>query len=139
MKGPATYLNFDGNCRDAMKFYERCFGGELSLVAFGDMQGPGAPPPGMKDRVMHARLMKGSDVILMASDTMPGQGLPYRQGTNFWIMVPCESTAEVDKLFAVLSENGRVTMPLQSTFWAARFGMLTDQFGIQWMLNFDKA
>jgi PhnB protein len=138
MKGPVTYLNFDGNCRDAMKFYERCFGGELSLMTFGDMQGPCAPPSEMKDRIMHARLTKGSEVFLMSSDTMPGQGAPYQQGNNFWIMLPCESVEEVDRLFSALGQKGQVTMPLQTTFWAARFGMLTDQFGIHWMLNFDR-
>jgi len=137
MKEPVTYLNFDGNCRQAMRFYERCFGGELSLMPFSEMQG-GNFPPEAKDRIMHARLSKGTAVLLMASDTMPGHGYDFRQGSNFSIMVPCESAEEIDKLFAALGENGQVTMPLQNTFWSARFGMLTDQFGINWMLNFEK-
>lgn len=136
MKGTITYLNFDGNCRDAMQFYERCFGGELFLMKFSE--GGGNIPPDTGERIMHARLTSGH-AQLMASDTMPGHGLPFRQGNNFWIMVPCESTDEVDRLFAALGVKGQVTMPLQSTFWAARFGMLTDQYGINWMLNFEKA
>jgi len=136
MKAPITYLNFDGNCREAMQFYERCFGGELFLMKFSE--GGANVPPESQDRIMHSRLSFGA-AQLMASDTVPGQGLPYRQGTNYWIMVPCESANEIDRIFSALSDKGQATMPLQSTFWAARFGILTDQFGINWMLNFEKA
>lgn len=137
MKEAATYLNFDGNCREAMQFYEKCFGGELILMPFS--QSPGSIPPETKDRVMHARLSINSKPLLMASDSMPGAGAPLVTGNNFSIMVPCESAGEVDKLFAALSEKGHVIMPVNETFWAARFGMVTDQFGINWMLNFEKA
>jgi PhnB protein len=97
---------------------------------------PGDVPPEAKDRIMHACLMKDSKVLLMASDTLPGS--PCLQGSNFRVMIPCESAEEIDRLFGTLGQNGRVTMPLQSTFWAARFGMVKDQFGINWMLNFEK-
>ena len=137
MKGPVTYLNFDGNTREAMQFYARCFGAELSLMPFSEMQGANIPAE-LKDRIMHARLAKGPTVLLMASDTMPGQGFPLQVGNNFSVMIACESVEEIDKLFAALGQNGEVKMPLQNTFWAARFGMLTDQFGINWMLNFEK-
>jgi PhnB protein len=118
-----------------MKFYERCFGGELTLMPFSES--PGDFPPEAKNRVMHARLAKGSSVVLMASDIMPGQ--PFAQGSNFFIMVPCESVEEIDRLFNALSEKGQILMPLSDTFWAARFGMVKDQFGVSWMLNFEKA
>jgi PhnB protein len=72
----------------------------------------------------------------MASDTMPG--MPFQQGNNFAINIACESVEEIDKFFAALGEKGKVIMALQETFWAARFGMLTDQFGIGWMFNFEK-
>ena len=133
MKEIVTYLNFDGNCRDAMRFYERCLGGELQMMPFAE--GPRDIPKEAKDRIMHAKLTKGT-TVLMASDIMPG--MQFQQGTNFSLCVATENLEETEKLFAALGEGGRVTMPLQDTFWGARFGMLTDQFGINWMLNFEK-
>ena len=133
MKELATYLNFNGNCRDAMKFYERCLGGELHMMPFSEV--PGNYPPEAKDRIMHARLTNGP-AVLMASDTMPG--MTFQQGTNFAIAVQCQSQEELERLFNAMSEKGKITMPLQDTFWGARFGMLTDQFGINWMFNFEK-
>ncbi len=132
MKGIVTYLNFDGNCREAMQFYAKCLGAELQMSPFSDV--PGNPAPEAKDRIMHASLTKGSAELLMASDTPPG--MPLQQGNNLSVSVHCESVQEIDALFAALGENGKVSMPLQDTFWGARFGMLTDQFGIQWMFNF---
>ncbi len=133
MKELITYLNFNGNCRDAMNFYKRCFGGELQMMPFSEA--PGDHPPEAKDRIMHARLVNGA-AVLMASDTMPG--MPFHQGNNFAITVNCQSQEELERFFAAISERGKVTMPLQDTFWGARFGMLTDQFGINWMFNFEK-
>ena len=132
MKAVVTYLNFDGNCREAMTFYAKCLGGELLLTPFSEM--PGNHPPEIKDRIMHARVTKGSPV-LMASDMMPG--MPFHPGTGFSISIMCESIEEIDRIFAALSEGGEVGMPLADQFWGARFGMLTDKFGIHWMLNFD--
>jgi PhnB protein len=134
MKPFITYLTFDGNCREAMKFYERCFAAELQLMPFSEM--PGEVPKDAKDRVMHGRLAKNDVVLLMASDSMPG--MPIRQGSNFSINVPCDSVEEIERLFAAVGEEGKVTMALQDTFWGARFGMLTDRFGINWMFNFEK-
>ena len=133
MKQVVTYLNFDGNCRQAMEFYAKCLGAELEMMPFS--VAPGDPSPETKDRIMHARLSKGSLNLLMASDLQPG--MPFQQGNNISVSVDCESVPEIEKLFAALSEKGKVGMPLQDTFWGARFGMLTDQFGIHWMFNFD--
>jgi PhnB protein len=133
MKEMVTYLNFDGNCRQAMTFYQRCLGGELHMMPFSEV--PGDHPKEAKDRIMHARLANGS-AVLMASDTMPG--MPFQRGTNFAIAAMTESLEETERLFSALSENGKTTMPLQDTFWGARFGMITDQFGINWMFNFEK-
>ena len=135
MKQVVTYLNFDGNCRQAMEFYAKCLGAELQLMPFSDA--PGNASPQTKDRIMHARLSKGALELLMASDTQPG--MPLHQGNNVSVSVNCESVAEIDTLFAALGEKGNVGMPLQDTFWGARFGMLTDQFGIHWMFNFAHA
>lgn len=136
MKEINSYLTFNGNCREAMEFYKKCLGGELQLIPFSEM--PGDLPKeakGAKDGIMHARLAKGA-VALMASDTMPGHA--FQQGNNFSIAIQCESPQEVDELFTALGEKGKATMPVQETFWAARFGMVTDQFGINWMFNFEK-
>jgi PhnB protein len=83
---------------------------------------------------MHARLSNGK-TLLMASDTVPGR--PFQQGNNFSVSIHCESLPEIEKLFTALAENGKVSMPLDDAFWGARFGMLTDQFGIHWMLNYE--
>ena|ERR1035438_2262216 len=137
MKDVVTYLSFDGNCREAMEFYQQCFGAELYLLPFSEV--PGALPEEAgeaKDRIMHATLRKGS-TLLMAADTLPGA--PFQQGNNFSVIIHCESLPEIERLFTALGENGKVTMALQETFWAGRFGTLTDQFGISWMFNLEKA
>jgi len=130
MKAFNAYLNFDGNARDAMTFYQKCLGADLDLQPFGDIKAPG--PPGSENRVMHARLTKGT-AVLMASDTMPGS--QYVQGNNVFINIDCDSVPEIEKLFEAFGAGGNVMMPLQDTFWGARFGMLTDKFGVQWMFN----
>ena len=131
MRGMQTYLTFDGQTRDAMTFYQKALGGELNIQTFRDAKMDA--PKGSEDRVIHANIMQKGRAILMASDTMPG--MPYTQGNNFSISVECESVAEEEKLFAALSDGGKVTMPLQDTFWGAHFGMVTDRFGINWMFN----
>ena len=137
MKEINTYLMFNGNCRQAMTFYQKALGAELQLMTYGEA--PADMPKDMsqdsKDRIIHARLSKGA-AVLMASDTPPGKECPA--GSNFSVSIACESKAEVDRFFATLGEKGKVTMPLQDTFWNAYFGMLTDQFGINWMFNFEK-
>jgi PhnB protein len=137
MKEIVTYLNFDGTTREAMTFYSVCLGGKLDLISFGDHMAGGMPKEmePAKDRIMHARLGKGSTTFLMASDTMPG--IPLQAGNNFSISVHCESAEEIDRLFAALGEGGTARMPVQDASWGARFGMLTDKFGIQWIFNFE--
>ena len=136
MKEINAYLTFDGNCREAMKFYEKCLGAELHMMPFSEMpKGQFEVPPEAKDRIMHAKLTKGA-AVLMASDAMPG--MPFQKGNNFSVAISCESVDEIERLFSAFSEKGKVTMPLQDTFWGARFGMITDQFGIQWMFDLEK-
>jgi PhnB protein len=132
MKAFQPYLNFDGQTREAMTFYNSCIGGELAIQTFGDVKAPG--PPGSENRVLHARITKGS-AVLMASDTMPE--MPFTQGNNIHINVDCDSLEEIERVFAALAEGGNVTMPLQDQFWGARFGMLLDKFGIHWMFNYE--
>jgi len=138
MKEINSYLIFNGNCRDAMKFYEKCLGAELHMMTFGEgpcPDGKSGPPPETKDLIMHARLSKGS-LVLMASDNMPG--MDFHQGNNCSLALGCESIAEIETLFAALTEKSTIKMPLQETFWATRFAMFIDQFGVHWMLNLDK-
>jgi PhnB protein len=132
MKAVTTYLFFNGTCKAAMEFYKQCLGGELYIMPFGEA--PGGPKDGpAADRIMHAALKQDS-LIVMASDTRPED--PLQAGTNFSICVDCDSREEQSKFFSAMSAGGKVTMPLQDTFWGAHFGMLTDRFGIGWMFNY---
>lgn len=133
MKAMNNYLIFNGNCREAMQFYGKALGGDLQLLRFSD--GPTQCPDAAKDRIMHARLMNG-EAVLMASDNMPG--MDYQQGNNWFVNVNCETVEEIDKAFAAVGDKGTIKMPLQETFWAKRFGMLTDRFGVNWMFNLEK-
>jgi PhnB protein len=133
MKDLTSYLTFDGHTREAMEFYKSCLGGELFMMTFGDSPMPA--PPESKNRIMHAKLTAGT-LNLMASDAMPG--MPFQKGNNFSLALACDSKQEAEKLFAALGSGGNVTMPLQETFWAAQFGMVTDKFGVHWMINVDK-
>ena len=128
-----AYLSFGGNCREAMTFYQTCFGGELDVKTFeeapGDMMAGAS-----KDQVMHARLSNGG-LLLMASDGL--QEIPVK-GNVINLNINCSSEKEINSFFEKLSEGGNVTMPLADQFWGAKFGMLIDKFGIAWMLNLEK-
>jgi PhnB protein len=131
MKFVTTYLHFDGNCREAMQFYQKSLGAELQLTPVMDVQGkPSADP---KARVIHSQLLKHGQPILQASDDQSGNA--PRQGDNFQVAIECQSPEEVDRTFAALGQGGRVRFPVGTAPWGARFGMLTDKFGIQWLLN----
>ena len=103
MKEINAYLIFNGNCREAMTFYQKCLGGDLRVITFADM--PGNIPPEAKDQIAHARITKGGSPILMASDNMGGP--PVEHGGNFFVSIPCDSAQETEKLFAALSEKGK--------------------------------
>jgi PhnB protein len=134
MKEFNVYINFNGNCRQAMEFYAKCLGAELIVKPYSE--GGMNVPPEASDKVLHARLTKGKQVV-MASDCLPSD--PVTEGNNFSIYINCESREEVDKFFASLGERGKPIMPAQDMFWGAYFGMITDQFGINWMFNFETA
>ena len=138
MKEVVTYLKFDGQCKDAMEFYSKCLNLELQSMPFSAGPGDPAKIAAVKDRIMHSRLTKNGQPLLMASDIMPGM-MPgtFQQGNNFSVSLGCESKEEVQRIFAALSEGGIVTMPLADQFWGAHFGMVRDKFGIDWMLNYD--
>lgn len=131
MKWINGYLSFDGNCKEAMEFYRDALGGDLQMMPYGE-HGGGTPEAAA--RTMHARL-EGGGALLMASDVPPGR--PVTAGNNFSLAIENESAAEQDELFSALGQGGTVTMPLADQFWGARFGMLTDRFGVNWMFNLD--
>ncbi len=133
----SPYLTFDGNCGEAFEFYKSVFGGEFTVrQTFGD----GPPEMGVSDedknKVMHVSLPIG-DSVLMGSDTAGGYGLAYAPGNNFSISYAPTTKADADRIFTMLKEGGTETMAMQDTFWNAYFGMCTDKFGIQWMVNVD--
>lgn len=126
----SPYLALDGNAREAMEFYKDVFGGTLEIQSFAEAgrEMPGAEP----DRVMHARLDAG-DIMFMASDSMPGQ--PSTVGTNVSLSLTGSDVDALTAIFGRLSEGGQVMMPLEQQFWGDTFGMLTDRYGLQWMVN----
>lgn len=130
-----VYLIFDGNCEEAMTFYKECLGGELSINRVEGSPMESQCPPEMKNRIMHANLVNGG-IVLMASDVlMPGK---YIKGTDSSVSLNCSSEEEINTFFTKLSAGGVITLPLQEQFWGALFGMFTDKFGVDWMLNFDR-
>jgi PhnB protein len=131
--GVQPYLFFGGRCEEAMEFYRKALGAEVQMqVRFKEAP---EPQPGMpecfEEKIMHATLRIG-DTILMASD---GQcaGEPNFEG--FSLSITAAGEAEAERVFAALSEGGLVTMPLEKTFWATKFGMLQDRFGVGWMVS----
>ena len=128
-----AYLTFNGNCADAMRFYERTLGGKLEmLMTHAESPMAAQTPTGSADRIMHARLVIDGR-ILMASDSMVGQ--PYEGMRGFSLSLVYPTVTDAQRAFDALVEGGRVTMPLQKTFWAEAFGMLVDRFGTPWMVN----
>jgi PhnB protein len=126
------YLVFNGNCADAMRFYEKTLGGKLELMTHAQSPMADQAPPGSADKIMHAKLDLGGRA-LMASDAMVGQ--PYEGMHGFSLSLSYPNTAEAKKIFDALAQGGKVQMPLQKTFWTEGFGMLVDRFGTPWMLN----
>jgi PhnB protein len=133
MTGVQPYLNFNGNCDEAINFYKDVLGGEiLFMQRYGE-----SPMKGMGDdnQVMHCTLKVG-DTHIMASDNPKGQ--PATVGNNISLAIGSKDPEGADAMFEKMAEGGNVIMPMQETFWAERFGMLTDRFGINWMFNCDK-
>lgn len=128
------YLNFDGDCADAFRFYADVLGGEVkAMITHGDSPMAGEVPADWHHLVMHAYLQAG-DVELFGGDEPPGYAAP-RGG--FMISLHVDSAADADRIFAALAEGGNVTMALDRTFWAERFGMLVDRFGTPWGIGYE--
>jgi PhnB protein len=129
------YLSFDGQCEAAFKFYEQCLGGKIvAMMTYGGSPMEGQTPPEWRDKIMHARLIIG-DEVLMGSDAPPER---YERAKGISVTLGIENPADAERIFHALAQNGTVQMPIQETFWAARFGMLVDRFDIPWMINCEK-
>jgi PhnB protein len=129
------YLLFSGQCEAAFKFYERCLGGKIEvMMAYADSPAEKQTPAEWRNKILHARLAV-RDQVLMGSDAPPGR---QEEPKGFSVSLTVDSSAEAERIFHALAENGAVRMAIQKTFWAERFGMLVDRFGIPWMINFEE-
>ena len=132
------YLNFGGNAEEAFNFYKSVFGGEFAmLMRFRDVPGNEKMPSDVLDKIMHIALPIGNGNMLMASDSIESLGQKLVVGNNHYFMLGVDSKEEADDLFAKLSVNGNIEMLLQDTFWGDYYGSFTDQFGIQWMIDYE--
>ena len=127
----APYLLFLGNCKEAFEFYEKALGGKLEMMTYGQSPESDKMPAAMQNQVIHARLAAGASVIY-GSDCPPDR---YTKPQGFSVAVGTKDPADTERVFNALSQGGQVHMPLQQTFWSAKFGMLQDKFGISWMVN----
>jgi len=126
------YLNFNGKCEAAFKFYEKCFGGKIEMMmTFGESPMADQVPAEWRGKVMHVRMNVG-DKALMGSDAPPDR---YQGPQGFSVSIGVEKPEEAERIFKALSDGATIQMPLQQTFWAQRFGSLIDKFGIPWMIN----
>jgi len=132
------YLNFPGNTEEAFNFYKSIFGGEFLIVMrFNDTPDADKLPENEKTKIMHIALpVKGN--ILMGTDTLESMGQKLTFGNNFSITISTDSKEEADTLFNGLVAGGKIELPMQDMFWGAYFGMLTDKFGVKWMIDYDK-
>jgi len=128
------YLTFNGQCEAAFKFYEKVFGGKIeAMMTYGSSPMAEQTQPQWRSKIMHARMSVG-DKMLMASYAPPDR---YEAMKGIMVTLGIDP-GEAERIFHALSEKGTVQMPIQETFWAARFGMLVDQFATPWMVNCEK-
>ncbi|MFN6558660.1 MAG: VOC family protein [Nostoc sp. ChiSLP01] len=130
-----SYLNFNGNCKEAFEFYEQCLGGKIvMMLTHGDAPTAEHVPPQWHDKIMHVCLDLG-DRLLMGSDSPPGC---FETPQGFYVQLSIDEPAQAERIFDALAEKGKVKMAIAQTFWSVRFGMLVDRFGIPWMVNCQK-
>lgn len=136
MKQINSYLTFSGECREAMTFYKECLGGELELLTVGNSPMSEQMPPEMKETIMHSSLTNDA-FVLMASDMCPDPNLA--RGNAVSMLIECTSEDEIRGLYDKLGAGGKAGHPVETTFWGALFGTLTDKYGNHWLLNYVKA
>lgn len=135
-----TYLTFNGNCEEAFQHYKSVFGGEFNYLGrFSEM--PESEnykvPESDRNKIMHVSLPIGSS-ILMGCDCGAEWVSKFKQGNNFSISITASSKEEADRIFNNLAKDGKISMPMNQTFWGDYFGMLTDKFGVNWMMSFNE-
>ena len=129
------YLYFDGQCEEAFKFYQKCLGGKITfMMSWEDSPMVGQTPPGWAKKILHAALAS-DDGLLEGCDAMPGE---YKKPRSFCVMLKPKGAAEAERIFRALAEDGTVQIPMAQTFWALRFGMVVDRFGMPWLINCEK-
>ena len=131
-----SYLTFSGNCREAMQFYKDCLGGDLTLQTIGDSPLSDKMPQQMKQSILHSTLVRDG-IVLMGSDMVGENGL--ERGNAVSLMLNCSSEEEIRTCYDKLASGGKATHPVHISFWGALFGDLTDKFGNNWLLHYDKS
>jgi len=131
-----TYLSFRGQCEEALQCYEATLGGRVGpIFRYNGTPLASQVPADWQDKVMHTSFVIG-DQVLMAGDVAPEQ---YEEPKGISLSLQMKDPSEAERVFTELARNGRIVMPLEKTFWAARFGMLIDRFGIPWLINCDES
>ena len=129
------YLYFDGQCEEAFRFYQKCLGGKITfMMSWEDSPMAGQTPPGWAKKILHAALAS-DDGLLEGCDAMPGE---YKKPQSFCVMLKPKGAAEAERIFRALAEDGTVQIPMAQTFWALRFGMVVDRFGMPCLINCEK-
>lgn len=138
MQSVSPYLNFKGNAEEALEFYKSVFGGEfIGVMRFRDFgEDAMGVEEGDRDKIAHIALPLVEGINLMASDVVGREADQFNAGNNTYIYLELDTSDEADRLFAGLSEGGRVEMPLQPTAWAEKYGTCVDRYGIQWMMSY---
>ena len=129
-----AYLNFNGKTREAMTFYQQCFGGELVMQKISESPMAARVPSEMGARILHSSLTN-DNIVLMASDML---GNNIVNGNSISLCIHCSSDEEMNAFFTNLAKGGNIVEPLHQSFWGATFGSLTDKFGVTWILNYSK-
>ena len=126
-----TYLNFNGNCREAMTFYQKCLGGYLEFQTIGEFPESENLPPKMKSKILHSSL-RNETFTIMASDIVSDD--EFIKGNSISILIECNTKNEMQKYLKRLSRGGRMTSPIKKTYWGSFFGGLIDKFNNNWLL-----
>lgn len=130
----ANYLHFNGNCQEAMTFYQSCLGGELTLQRISESPIADQCPAGIQHQILHGTLQNRS-LVVMASD-MIAPGKPYQVGNHIALSLACDSEDQLRSLFDKLSAGGNIMDPVRVQFWGAVFGVCEDRYGFRWMLHY---
>ena len=130
-----AHLSFNGQCEEAFQLYKQCLGGEITLMLTYGNSPTASSFPGLEDKISHTTF-KLNDQVLTGGDVPPGS---YEKPQGFAIQLNIDNPNEAEQIFNTLSEGGTIQLPLQQTFWAERYGMVTDRFGTPWEINCGKA